>query len=464
MLGALVAYVAWWWTGVYWGMKKHEQWWVGLVMAIHPVASMPIGLIAYRPELLAGGLSMLSLGAYVKGDKSWRWAGLSLVTAVLAWLSKETAILWIIGGVVWWEVWLRERNLVERKNWKHYKVGIGMGGLLVVYGLLRWLVVKPRSWQGRELVMNAVEEIGVRLTVLGRMGLALAGWGAERISDAVLMGWSVETMVGLLMLGFAVGLWRWKSWRGVVGWLVITLVPMSNLVELPRFYSVHYGYLALSGVGVMAAKLWSRENMWLRVGLIVWAVLLAGQSFGLAGRYDNDRQLFEGEVERDRNFLEGRYYLGNYWLDQGEADKARINYEQILEAKDRRVIAHIDEPGTRVNLGLAWMNLDEPEKAIEEWELVRQMETEGGYYHRLAVINLVGWYRQDKEWEKVIGVLEETSLENRNAEGYLVRLGEIDRAREVLDEAEGRLKGEDLRKILRARQAFEVSYGVEEGI
>jgi len=470
IMGAMVAYMAWWWAGVYWGLKQTEKWWVGLVMAIHPATSMPIGLIAYRPELLAGGLSMLSLGAYVKGGKDWRWVGVCLVTAVLAWLSKETAIIWTVGGIVWWEVWLRERSLLKWKNWKRYKVGIGMVGLLVVYGLLRWLVVKPRIWQGRELVMNVMEEIGVILTVLGRMGLALVGWGADRISDAVLIGWSLETVVGLLVLVIGVGLWRLRSWRGVVGWLAITLVPISNLVELPRVYSVHYGYLALSGVGVMAAKLWSRGNKWVRIGLVVWVVLLASQSLGLAGRYDNDRRLFEREVERDRNFLEGRYYLGNYWLDQGEAGKAKTYYEEILQAKSRRVIAHIDEPGTRVNLGLAWMKLDEPEKAVEEWELVRQMEASGSYYQGLAVVNLAGWYRQQEEWEKVVEVLEEVELSNQTAEGYLwlveawVRLGEMEKARDLLGEASGRLEGEELKRILRVRQAFEMSYGVEEGI
>ena len=64
-----------------------------------------------------------------------------------------------------------------------------------------------------------------------------------------------------------------------------------------------------------------------------WIAVAAVVTFWSGFQFKNDATYFGPEVEKDRNFEEGYYYLGNYYLKSGNLAEARKYYEPGLAEK-----------------------------------------------------------------------------------------------------------------------------------
>lgn len=122
-----VAVMTFWRQYLGWTEKKTAV--VGLIFGLHPLSFLPVGAISYRPELLATALTFAALYWHGRVRQSGR-VGDGLAAVLLAggaMLAKESALVWLVGGWVWWEA-TRGKNL---KNGKIVWWGRGRGSVFI---------------------------------------------------------------------------------------------------------------------------------------------------------------------------------------------------------------------------------------------------------------------------------------------------------------------------------------------
>jgi len=163
-------------------------------------------------------------------------------------------------------------------------------------------------------------------------------------------GWSGQAVAGLvgpLLLGVLCLVRRW--WRPLfaLGWFLLALAPMTNLV--PLYYRVNDRYLILPTISLALVTAWlmtpradgglrstldrARRNP--RVGALLGAVLAVGLVWGglsvhLSGAWTSDRALWDLATARQPN----SYYA---WLKKGEAASDRRAHLEAMEAYARAV-------------------------------------------------------------------------------------------------------------------------------
>ena len=340
------------------GLAPLEAAAAGLVLAVHPLSSLPVGAISYRPELLVGLFTLLAVCFHGSARRSGRWAAtVATATATgLALLAKETALLYVPAFVALFE--LSARSQVP---WRRSTGLFAAEGAVIVAWLGLRLHAVPDLWHATATPLPWSEALGTRLAVLGTRLLELVAPVPPSLSDAVpIVG--IGSLAALLTVGVglaAIGLALHRGLRSPVGSALlftgIALAPALNLVPLPRFSSPHYGYLASLGAGTLAvltirAALGSPQLAHaLRAALGVWLAVAAVATFDAGPRYHDDLTLFGPEVARDPAFLEGRSYLGDALVAAHQDERAAEHYEIALSGSEG-VLAYVDGRSVAVDL------------------------------------------------------------------------------------------------------------------
>lgn len=341
-------------------LPRQPALWAALIVAVHPLSWLPVGAIAYRPELLATLFSLLALVCYAAarhetGSRRAAWVCVAALGAAL--LSKEAAVVWFVGSVVVWE-WTHWRERAEVRGLAQQKLLIGsLLAVLTLYFALRHRAVGG-GWHlaAPDLTLN--EAVGTRLAVLGERMLEWVRPLVPSLSDAVTPT-RVLDLSALLPLCAILALTRFAWRRGsemrlICLFLGVALFPAGNVVPLPRFSSPHYGYFA--AIGVAAAAGW-----WLRPGTrvldrrlrtalaVAWIAIAAGATFQGGFAFRDDETLFAPQVASDPHFREGHFYLG-YRAHQVDGDlvAAAEAYGAALDAP-ASVLAYVDLPSLYVN-------------------------------------------------------------------------------------------------------------------
>ena len=72
-------------------------------------------------------------------------------------------------------------------------------------------------------------------------------------------------------------------------------------------------------------------------------------TFQGGNRFKNDYTLFYPEVLKDDNFLEGHYYLGDYYYSQNKIQKTESEYTYSLRSNPG-IIAYVDQTSALIKL------------------------------------------------------------------------------------------------------------------
>lgn len=354
LLHLLVVAVAYPFSRAFFSLAREEALIAALVVAVHPLSWLPVGALAYRPELLATLFVLLGLTAYIRlrrGQGTVAWAALALFAALF---SKETALPWFVAGVAAWEVSEKKARASPRTSWLVLAlVAVSYLGLRVYAVGIGWHLSAPDlSWR---------QALGTRLAVLWQRLVELVWPLRPELSDAtpivdVLHPASVSCLLALLGAGIS---WRLVglSGRRVLLFLGLALAPATNLLPLPRFSSPHYGYFACVGVGAAAASLLRRPVplaplLHRRLSAVVatlWVGVMTASTFSGGGRLRDDPRLFIPEVTRDPLFREGHFYLGQAWAEnKSDLEKAATAFHAALE-EHPNVLAYVDRPAALID-------------------------------------------------------------------------------------------------------------------
>jgi tetratricopeptide (TPR) repeat protein len=330
----------------------------GLVLAVHPLSSLPAGAISYRPELLVSLFTLLAVSFYAHARQTRRWtsAAGAVGATFLALLAKETAVVTIPALVLLWE--LTAQTATPWKKSSGLLIGGGMA--IAVWVALRLHAV-PDVWRATSTPLSLSQALGTRLAVIGQRLLELVTPLKPDLSDAariVELGSPsalLPIVVGVGAVGFVLRRGLRSPWSIALGFVGVALAPALNVVPLPRFSSPHYGYFASLGTGMIAllglraVASWPKLHRTAAAALTVWLAVAAISTFTAGPSYHDDLTLFGPEVARDPLFLEGRSYLGDRLAREEQYEGAAAHYEIALQGSEG-VIAFVDGRSVAVNL------------------------------------------------------------------------------------------------------------------
>ena len=427
--------------GCFLPLKRREALLAGLIFGVHPLSWLPVGAISYRPELLVTLFTFLAVyfHARARTSGSRKLISFAVVTVLLGLFSKETALVWIPSFILLWEIVAR----VPLKG----ALPLFLGELcaLGMYLFLRVQAV-PEIWRASGATLTLSQTVGTRLQVLGERLLELVSPLKPALSDATpvvpLAAFPAILTALIVLLGVRIvvrsGL---RSERSVtVLFLAIALAPAANIIPLPRFSSPHYGYLAVLATAMLVLlvqrsldKHIPSASRSLNVAVIAWLGVMSAVTFSSGFQFRNDLTLFEPEVKREPYFLEGHFYLGNYFMQEGEDDRAAIEFEVALQ-NSPHMIAYVDRTAALINLG----GIRFRQTRFEDAEQLLQLAAENAPAYQMSTIayNRALVAAQHEDHAAVVALLMQRTYEWDRPEPLLLlaeALGTLGRTEEAVN-------------------------------
>jgi len=305
-----------------------------LVFGVHPVLLEAVSLVAQLKTLLATGFLLATLVAYQAYRAGRRWA---LVAAVLLFAlacgSKSSVIPFPLLLVLYDDVFDRGRRtwwdkvpfviLAVATVWASTAAKVGGEVIKTLHGgsyLATVLVMSRVMWEYGAAMLVPIDLSPAyyyrRESVFGP-----ASWvAAAGLLAAVLVVWAQRR--------------RWPITYFAVGWILLALAPVSNLVPLSvlradRFlYLPMVGFAIWAGVGVAAAvrraaTLSPLPRAAVRALAAAPLVLWGLGTWFYAGVWHDDVSAFTRVVDRQPWSAKGRYLLALAYREHGVAEAAR---------------------------------------------------------------------------------------------------------------------------------------------
>ncbi len=449
--------------GCFMPLQRREVMLAGLIVGLHPLSWLPVGAISYRPELLVALFTLLAVYFHARAriSGSWPLISLAILSVLLGLFCKETAVVWIPSFILLWEIagvpQSCRHSLERQKSEGSTKFALrlhGKGALLLFLGELFALSVYlflrahgvPEVWRVSAVSLPLSQGIGTRLQVLGGRLLEIVSPLKPALSDATpivpitALPAILTGLVILLGLGIVVRSGLQSEWSIAVFSLAIALAPGTNIVPLARFSSPHYGYLAVLGVAmlVLLAQQSLDRNIPstsrpFKLAIVAWLVIMGAVTFAKGFQFRDNLTLFGTEVKRDPYFSEGHFYLGNYFMQKGENDRAAIEFEAALQNVPH-VIAYVDRPAVLINLAGVRLR----QARLEEAEQLLQLAAEAAPAYRMSMIAydraLVA--AQQEDYAAVVDLLNQKNYHWDTPQPLLVlakALRKLDRKEEALN-------------------------------
>lgn len=330
----------------------------GLIFAVHPAHTESVAWIAGRTDLLAAIFALSALIFYDKyltnGGRRWYWASAVFLLAGL--LSKEVVI--VVPVMMF---------ALERFCRK------GGSGARSVIRIIPFLVITVMYLVARQIVLGHLIKTSINdvplwyrvyaapTAIVWYLKILLLPKIAEPIHDFIkytifypviaVAGWAV--VAGLSAFALAA-----KRRFGVVSfciaWLMLTLVPVSNIVRLPwpflceRFlYLPSIGFSLLFGLAFSRlltirsrplADIWPMASVTAVAGVLVYCVM---QTYAGASLWTNNMALVTRMLEIESRFSIIRIYAGDTYAEIGDLARAAKEYKYVadLDPKDKSVRA-----------------------------------------------------------------------------------------------------------------------------
>ena len=358
----------------------------GLLFATHPVHTEAVTAIANRNDVLAMLFFTWSFILYLKRGDGRHYYPLSLLSFLLALLSKEAAAASLPAVIILYELYSGGRGRVLMGN-ARYLIPYAVMLVLFVLYLLFVISVSPAS-QEREVsglfladpfpasfyTASRAFTVYIRLLLFP---LDLNAMHVVKVSNS-LFEWKVMLSVLslFLFLYLVVRLFRASRWVSFgLAWFFVTLLPVSNLLfPLAPFYvAERYLYLPSAGFSLAAAaalkRLMAGERTPGRLpgkaGVVLLSALLAAYATLTIKRnldWRSDYSLWSKTVAQSPSSSRAHYSLGIACWDKGLLDEAQAEFTEAVSIWPGFVEARINLGNVLAEKGL----LDEAERELRE--------------------------------------------------------------------------------------------------
>ena len=382
-----------------------------LIWLVHPLQTEAVAYISGRGDPLSVCCMLVSMLLWLRSDR-WRWG--AIATAVLAILSRETAVLLPLYMVVTVMVmdggssWMQslKRSLIA--SWPFFAIS-------ALYGILRLTVLNfagTLNWYAASNVYT--EHISYRIYtflevfgVYARLMVMPLGLHMERNVPVMTSMLAAPVLVGaallLALIVAAIVFWRRgnRVWMWSVFMMLVPLAPSSGiLAPINALIYEHWLYLSLIGFAVLVAMYAVRlydaaraRYRWCAIVLIGigigYGVFLSTQTILRNIIWGQPERLYQQIIAYEPQNVRVLNNLANLYADQKKPDDAE-RYWRLAIAADPQ------QPAPYHNIGNLHRDRGEIEQAIAAYEKAIQVDARFWYsYQNLAAMLLDAQRPQD---------------------------------------------------------------------
>ncbi len=380
----------------------------GLIFGIHPLSWLIVGQLAYRQESLLILFAMLAVFFHTRFSERGKLVNqlLTLISLFLALSAKETGLVIIPLLIIFWELTV---NIKKQKKNLLFILEL----MVILFYLFLRTVAVPELWRTTSFDLSLSQSIGTRLLLLANLVTSLISPIKSALSDAVRIVdvtsiTSLFTIVVMLAVSLLVVKKGYRSdWGKALILTFILLLPGLNFIPVPRIGSQHYGYIGVPGLSalvVLFIDYMIKKNHAKIISTVggVWIVLMASQTFTAGFRLKNDFSLFKQEVANDDNFVEGHYYLGNYYLSQNQYEKASKEYENALIPRKELLVYR---PKREIVINLAGVYLSQNKLSRADELYVQAIKTASADTKKYLIFNRALIADREGDYQKVSDLL-----------------------------------------------------------
>jgi len=392
-----------------------------MLFACHPVLAEAVNGIDWNDDLLTTLFFLLALIFYIRTKSENLAAGvrgysLSLAFYALGLLSKEMAIT-LPAIILLYDLVLRDAdrdaaNFKGLQNIVRNRIPVYAGYMAVslLYICVRFFIL----YSPREFLKTSAGSLFERIIYLPghifsfiRLALFPVNLNADYVYSHPSSFFEIWNLAGLAvvlaLVGFVFLIYRYsKPIFFGIGWFLITLVPVYNLIEIYHPLAERYLYLPVIGFCLVipvavhaAAKKYFRHPSTVNVvTLIPIAVILSFYSAATILRnsvWQNNYTLWSNTVEKSPNSLTARGGLGMAYLNRGMPDEAAEQFKIAVQLN----------PGDHknyYNLGLVYHQNGDLKQALEYFNQSVALNPEFVKAH----FNLATIYLQQRSWDLAI--------------------------------------------------------------
>jgi len=424
---------------------------MAVLWTVHPLQTESVTYVIQRAESMMGLFYLLTLYCFIRGtgsDRPWRWYGLCVTVCALGMASKEVMVSAPLM------VMLYDRTFVSgsfREAWRRRRpLYLALAGTWI---LLAYLVTNASGRSGTAGFGGKILWWQYALTQSCAITqyLALAVWPRPLVFD---YGTSLVTdigrlapcilMVGLLVVGTGISVWRWPALGFLGCWFFATLAPSSSFVPVAtQTMAEHRMYLPLvavvaavvaGGFTLMRDIAGAQHKTWKPVaygasGMV--ALVLMILTIQRNNDYHSEFPIWQDTVAKCPDNPRARTNLGFNLQQAGRLQEAIGQYEQALRLDP-------DYADARLDLGSILLGLGRPqEAAVQCHETLRLMPHHIGARVNLgnALLQMGKVPEAIAEYEQALRIKPDFVEAHNNLGNALLRLGKLSEAMEHWDQA-----------------------------
>ena len=381
-----------------------------LLFSIHPIFSEAVNAVSYREDLLSASFLLVAFILFIKYNESTNrryfiiWHALSLLTYLLAMLSKETAFV-LPFLILCYDLIFQKNHILNFRNRirrlvANYAGYITIGGF---YLFLRFYLFRNPGesvgYPGNSVFVNFI----MMTKVLGyyvKLLFIPAPLNADYVVPLTFSPTDAAFIISIILLIITAILLVKKCrlsrvWIFSTIWFFVTLLPVLNIIPINNIMAERYLYIPGIGfimlLGSILTHRISEHGIYklFRIGLIAIVFPLFIWSTVSRNRVWLNEFTFSTETIR-RSPASFRVYndLGFFCYLNGSIDAA-------IQAFKDSIRIRYDQPKAHCNLGAAYSLKGLSDEAIEELKVAIQLRNQypeahnnlGILYKRKGMLN-----------------------------------------------------------------------------
>ena len=354
------------------GFKKGAAFAAALLWAVHPLHTEAVAYMSSTPELLWATFCLLGLIVLLP-DFSPRRMWLTAAFFMLALGSKEVAVVFPALVVISFFLTSKNRTRLTAyfRTWPLWLLAIGytIAWMLFIHKTGYTLVKSTSPEFFQEYTSNIINRILTCLATLptyARLILWPTGLHMERNFPVYIALFNWRSMLGALMV--ALGLLQTllgHTRHGValsfgLLWFAAALLPATGIIlPVNAMISEHWLYLPMMGLFLGATQtasgLFKKEPAASQLIVFALALSLGCTTFIQNKTWRNHETFYQNIVQNNGNLVRISAYLGVYYLDKREFDKAAERFRYEIDHPDSRPQARW--AGTHMRLAIALLGV-----------------------------------------------------------------------------------------------------------
>ncbi len=402
-----------------------------LLFLIHPLQTEAVTYISGRGDPMSVFFMLLSLWLFAKRDNFLStprsdlvyqgrtlYGVLSVLSMILAVLSRETAILTPLLIMIFYIAFLSKENFMVAVR-KAFIKTLPYWVISAVYWLLRLTIL---NFQNTLNFYSEVNDYSSHLiyrlftfgeVLIGYFKLIFAPIGLHMERDmpikTSLLEWPVWLAILIVIVIVGVGILFYKKqkinnqqltitnsriWLFGWAWFFVALGPVSGIIPINAVMYEHWLYIPLIGfftlVGFYVDSLWewlgnkklTVGRILLVAGVVVYFSFFAVASFRRNIVWGDPIKFYQDILKYNPNTVRIINNLGNLYSARGETDKAIEEYKKAITIPNGNLFAQ-----PHYNLGNIYRDKGDIEKAIVEYKEAIKIDPSFPFaYQNLAVI------------------------------------------------------------------------------